>query len=316
MKKGDVNGLLNHLNSICPSIKFTMELEEDGSIPFLDTRVTRKVKRKLDITIYCKPTHTDKFLHFSSYHPTHVKKGLVRCLYDRARSITKETTNLKTEKTHLAGALQRNGYPAAFIKAASVETTPRELDREAEQGEVKPMLMMLPYVAGISGRIRKTCRSYNIRVVFMSGPTFRSMLTKVKDPLPVEKQANVVYEVPCSCGKVYVGETKRRLATQLQEHKEACVKGQTTKLAIAEHAWMEGQPINWDDTRILQCTSHTMEVVMKEAMCILSMPIDSRFNHDSGYELPDCWIALNRKLKGGALVGAPCASAGHTHSIT
>ena len=49
---------------------------------------------------------------------------------------------------------------------------------------------------------------------------------------------------------------------------------------------------------------------MKEAMCIQSTPTDSRFNRDSGYELPDCWIALNRKLKGGALVGAPRASAG------
>ena len=101
-------------------------------------------------------------------------------------------TNLKTEKAHLAGgALQRNGYPAAFVKAASIETTPRELDQEAEQGEGKPTLM-LPYVAGVSERIRKACRSYNIRVVFRSGPTLRSLLTKVKDPLPVEKQANVV----------------------------------------------------------------------------------------------------------------------------
>ena len=84
---------------------------------------------------------------------------------------------------------------------SSVETTPRELDQETEQGEGKPTLMMLPYVAGVSERIRKAYRSYNIRVVFRSGPNFRSMLTKVKDPLSIEKQANVVYEVPCSCGR-------------------------------------------------------------------------------------------------------------------
>ena len=85
-----------------------------------------------------------------------------------------------------------------------------------------------------------------------------------------------------------------------------------TKSAIAEHAWLESHPINWDGTRILQRASYTMELVMKEAMCIQSTPTDSRFNRDSGYELPDCWIALNRKLKGGALVGAPHASAGRT----
>ena len=153
-------------------------------------------------------------------------------------------------------------------------------------------------------------RSYNIIVIIRSGPIFRCMLTKVKDLLPVKKQANVVYEVPCSCGKVYIEETKRRLETRLKEHREACITGQTTKSAIAEHAWTEGHPINWDGTRILQHASHTMELVMKEEMCIQSMPTDSRFNRDNGYELPDCLIALNRKLKGGALVGAPGAHAG------
>ena len=74
VKKGDVDELLVHLNSIRPSIKLTTELEEGGSIPFLDTR---KVDGKLDVTVYRKPTHTDRYLHFSSHHPTHVKKGLV-----------------------------------------------------------------------------------------------------------------------------------------------------------------------------------------------------------------------------------------------
>ena len=85
--------------------------------------------------------------------------------------------------------------------------------------------------------------------VFRSGPTFRSMLTKVKDPLPIEKQANVVYEIPCTCGKV-IGETKRRLGTRLKEHKDACVGGHTHKSAIAEHAWAEDHPINWSGTKI------------------------------------------------------------------
>ena len=142
VKKGDVDELLAHLNSIRPSIKLTTELEEGGSIPFLDTRVTRKVDGKVDITVCRKPTHTDRYLHFSSHNPTHVKKGLVRCLYDRARNITKEASNLKTEKAHLSGALQRNGYPAAFVRAASQESKPRERDPEEAQGEGKPTLMI------------------------------------------------------------------------------------------------------------------------------------------------------------------------------
>ena len=43
---------------------------------------------------------------------------------------------------------------------------------------------------------------YTVRVVFKSGPTLRLLLTKVKDLLPKEKLAGVVYQIPCQCGKV------------------------------------------------------------------------------------------------------------------
>ena len=52
LKTSDADGLLDHLNGIRPTIKFTMELEKEGSLPFLDTKVTRLADGKLDI-IYC-----------------------------------------------------------------------------------------------------------------------------------------------------------------------------------------------------------------------------------------------------------------------
>ena len=138
-------------------------------------------------------------------------------------------------------------------------------------------------------------------------------LRSIKDPLPIEKQTNVVYEIPCTCGKVYIGETKKRLGTRL---KDACVRCQTDKTVIAEHAWAEDHPINWSGTKILQHASHTMELV-KEALCIQSTrPADSRFNRDGGYELPDCWFALNRKLRGGAIVGHCAPLTGRMRSTT
>ena len=64
------------------------------------------------------------------------------------------------------------------------------------------------------------------------------------------------------CEKVYIGENKRHIKTRLKEYKEAC-RGQSDKTAIAEHAWMEDHPIDWDGTKVLQ--------VMKEALCIQAM---------------------------------------------
>ena len=41
-----------------------------------------------------------------------------------------------------------------------------------------------------------------MRVVYRTGPTPRSVLTKVKDPLPMSQLENVVYdsEILCECG--------------------------------------------------------------------------------------------------------------------
>ena len=41
--------------------------------------------------------------------------------------------------------------------------------------------MVIPCVAGISEDVRRVCRKFNIRVVFRSRRTLRSMFTMVKD---------------------------------------------------------------------------------------------------------------------------------------
>ena len=57
--------LLQHLNSIQPSIQFTVERETDGKLPFLDTCVQRTTDGKLEAVVYRKPTHTDKYINAS-----------------------------------------------------------------------------------------------------------------------------------------------------------------------------------------------------------------------------------------------------------
>ena len=83
-----MDGFLHHLNNMRPTIKLTLEVEEDRSLHFLDTKLTRKEEGELDITVYLKQMHADRYLHFWSHYPAHVKRGTVRCLYDRARCTT------------------------------------------------------------------------------------------------------------------------------------------------------------------------------------------------------------------------------------
>ena len=117
LKKGTEEGLLSHLNSVRLSIKFTIEVEKDGTLPFLDILFWRKDDGSLDNTVYKKPTHTDQYLDFQSHHPPNVKRGLVRCLYDRARAITSTQDDLQKEEHHLSDVLRQNVYPSAFTPA-------------------------------------------------------------------------------------------------------------------------------------------------------------------------------------------------------
>ena len=127
--------------------------------------------------------------------------------------------NFQKEVDYLGRVLKQNAYPANFILKASpppAQETADTSSRDEEQEEERGPLVVKPCVAGMCEDVRHVCRKFNIRVVFKSRWTLHSMLTIVKDTLPIGTQSNVVYCIPCSCGQVYVRETRRGLETRLR----------------------------------------------------------------------------------------------------
>ena len=93
LDRENVDDFLQHLNNQQPSIRFTMETEKDNKLAFLDTAVLREPDGRLTTSVYRKPTHTDQYLAYDSHHPQSVKRGIVKCLYERAKR--------RKEKRHL-----------------------------------------------------------------------------------------------------------------------------------------------------------------------------------------------------------------------
>ena len=54
-----------HLNSINEHIQFTVEEENNGSISFLDTTVSRNENGSINTGIFRNATHTNKYLQFN-----------------------------------------------------------------------------------------------------------------------------------------------------------------------------------------------------------------------------------------------------------
>ena len=46
-----------------------------------------------------------------------------------------------------------------------------------------------------------------------------------------------VYPIPCSCGKVYTGETCQPLKIRLEEHRKAVCRDEIKKSGIADHIY-------------------------------------------------------------------------------
>ena len=80
--KGNRDTMLQYLNSINPHIKFTIEQpNEEGGIPFLDMFPKPKGEG-ISVSVYRKPTHTDRYLDFNSSNPILAKRAGVRALMD------------------------------------------------------------------------------------------------------------------------------------------------------------------------------------------------------------------------------------------
>ena len=130
--------------------------------------------------------------------------------------------------------------------------------------------------------MRWVCRRYNIRTVFRSASTLRRQLTRVKDQDLLEKKSGVVYQIPCSCGHVYIGETKRALETRIRA---TIRRGETEKSAIAEHTWGQQRPILWEETSVLDQAKNNTTLLIKEALhiCLTNLEL---INRDKGVAIP------------------------------
>ena len=289
LDRDQVDGFLQHLNNQQPTIRFIMETEKDNSIPFLDTSVIRDSNGLLTTSVYRKPTHTDQYLAYGSHHPQSVKRGIVKCLYDRAKHLITKPSVISEEKKHLSSVLVSNGYPS-FIRKL-VKTTRPTANNEPTQ-EFKSTVV-LPYIKGVSEVLRRCLQQQGVRTVFKSDTTLRSYLVRPKDALEPDKQEGVVYRIPCECGKVCICETGREMQDWIKEHDRDIRLAHTQTSAVSEHANETGHLPLWNQVKFIDRDPHRYTRRVKEAIQIRLH--SNNINRDNGIEIPEAWMPTIRK---------------------
>ena len=149
----------DHLNSVNANIQFTKEVEQGNKLSFLDTTTTR-VRGRIQVSVYRKPTHTDKYLDYNSHHPSQHKRSVVNTLLHRAQEIPSTNAERSRERTHVIKVLRDNNYPLSFIRSCksyhnSLRQDSSTNDSSSANASSASPFVVLPYVRGVSERIRE-----------------------------------------------------------------------------------------------------------------------------------------------------------------
>jgi hypothetical protein len=189
--------LLNHLNSIHERIKFTMETESEGHVPFLDIDIYRRPDGSLGHRVYHKATPTNLYLNAGSHHHPSSKQAVLSTLVHRARALC-DQESLHAELVFLKDVFRQNGYNDRQIH--------RVLNRRPNisQPEDNPdSVAFLSYVGTIFNRISRVLSRHNLKSVGLPPKKVSGFLWWVKDNLGLRTPG--VYRIPCDCGKLYIG---------------------------------------------------------------------------------------------------------------
>ena len=134
-----------------PSIQFTVEVESDGKLPFLDVLLQWDPDGSISTTVFRKATHMDRYLDFMSHHPLAHKIAVVKTLHSRAGAICSDVTAKDQETRHIRQALISNGYPKGVIQHHATPACKRPTDDQSQDPVVT-----LPYVRGIGSGYSET----------------------------------------------------------------------------------------------------------------------------------------------------------------
>ena len=127
LRKDQAQKFTDYLNTVDKDIKWMTEGEvvkdieglenrTERGLAFLDTLSVINEDGTIKTRVYRKDTHTDQYLNFESNHPLEHKRGVVKTLAHRAKTVVSEREDRRKELDHLRGALKCNGYPELILR--------------------------------------------------------------------------------------------------------------------------------------------------------------------------------------------------------
>lgn len=251
--KDSTNLLLDHFNSFCSKIQFTMELEVEGELAFLDTLVIRKVDGSLKTRWFQKPTSSGRLLNFNSHHPLAHKTSVALGLIYRAIKLSSSCFH-KDNLLIVKDILKRNNYPSEFVDCCIERFKKTHLDDNSVNAvDKQENRFRFPFIKGLSQNITRCFRKSDWKPAFYNIKKIGHIYSKLKDPVKLRDRSDIIYKIECSCGLAYVGQTTQYLKKRIYQHQYSCRDKNKTKdlTALAAHHFETGHQFDFENVKIL-----------------------------------------------------------------
>ncbi|KYN09092.1 hypothetical protein ALC57_18803 [Trachymyrmex cornetzi] len=206
---------------------------------------------KWDVETHCnflqfdwfqKPTYSGRILNFWSQHPISQKMGVIYGLVDKALLLSHPDFHKKNLKL-IIDTLLLNDFPLKFIfenikkRINSIIINPRQQNCNNDNTlRNKINWFTIPYIEGFSDKFKNTVNGKDFRLSYFSINKMNNFIKVHKDPLPKESKRNVVYKIKCNdYDSTYVGQTKRKLKTRINEHRSHIRWNTSSRSVITDH---------------------------------------------------------------------------------
>jgi len=297
--------ILGKFNDYHDRLKFTIEYESSRSLNFLDLSLIR-TNDEIIIDWFHKETFSGRYISFFSSHPLCHKTGSIYSLVDRAVLLSHPTFHRKNLKL-VIDLLLDNGFPLNFIfnkinirlkklfnsKLKYLNSTKESVMVTSNEQTNERKCMSIPYIKGISEKVASVLNN-DYMVGYRCLNTLGRFIKVQKDKNTLLDNNNVIYKICCrDCDASYVGQTKRKLKTRINEHSKNIKLDPQKHSVISDHILELDHSFDWENAKILDFEPFYYKRLISEMIHIreqkngLNLKKDTELLEDSYFDILD-----------------------------
>ncbi|XP_065672234.1 uncharacterized protein LOC136090054 [Hydra vulgaris] len=204
---------------------------------------------------------------------------LVLCSKEHINHELKFLTEMFTENGYNKKILQN------IVKKIKNNKQNNQQNNNNNINKLEPNYISQPWVPKLSNQLKQIFKSVGYTPVFKSPKNLQQLITQKNKPRLPNNSYPGVYKLECSCGKLYVGETKLKVSTRICQHQKHTFEGKWKNSTVAGHSRNCHGAFGWNNNNTVKVEEDYFKRKVRESLEIQfhqCSPGEGGLNEDHG----------------------------------